>query len=58
MVPALASKEAMGRLGDAQIASVIAHGTDRMPSFAEALDGNKLRGLVAFVRTLHPTTGP
>jgi mono/diheme cytochrome c family protein len=46
---------AMGqRLGDAQVASVVAHGRGKMPSFADGLDGARLKAIVAYVRTLKP----
>ncbi|MEW5853488.1 MAG: cytochrome c [Myxococcota bacterium] len=51
-VPDLSTAEFQARVGDAAIASVIAHGRNQMPSFAESLDGAKLRALVAYIRSL------
>lgn len=37
---------------DKQIASVIAHGKNKMPGFMGKLDGKELRGVIAFVRSI------
>ena len=51
-VPSLASAEFQAKVIDAQIASVVAHGRNKMPSFMGELNGERLRGIVAYVRSL------
>ncbi|GEM_PF-1056183 len=51
LVPSLASAEFQARVADAQIASVIAHGKGKMPSFMGELNGERLRGIVAYIRS-------
>ncbi|MBI5493867.1 MAG: cytochrome c [Deltaproteobacteria bacterium] len=51
-VPDLTTAEFQDRMGDAQIASQVAHGKGKMPSFMDKMNGEALRGVVAYIRSL------
>lgn len=52
MVPTLRDPRWHARMTDKQLASSIAHGKGAMPPFMQVLDGNELRGVIAYVRSL------